>query len=472
MNKTLGRVAVATMALAVISGCKYQFKSAYDKSESAISYSGQTKRHILIADLTKELEGLPDRPVAANTDIYNQLNFYFDYDAGTSDTLQFKFDLGGQAMLQDGTYGSISSGKNLSGKIAGNDPALINGEFFGWTEGMDADPTPEELVDYYFNQVEAEAKSAPFVIVTSGGPATITSAYTSATGLNYRQLIQKFLLGAVAFSQGTGDYLKTDFKATNEREGDKPYTEGGHNWDEAFGYFGATRDYPAYTDDEIAGKGGRSAYANGYHDTNGDGMIDLRSEYVFGNAANCAKRDRGTANNTNPTNLTADTFNAFFYGRFALNAAANLGFLGNTENVLVKAMAGQAAVSWEKCISATVVHYINDVIGDMDAFDSGKFADESNFNKLAKHWAEMKGFALGLQFNPYSPFRSGDVADINIDSLKKVLSLMGDAPVLADGTQNGTAFNGGVSKYRTDLLEARAILQKAYEFDEENVLNW
>lgn len=471
MGTTFGRVAVAAIALAVMSGCKYEFKSAYDKSQSAVSYTGQTKRQVLIADLTKELEGLPTRPVASTTDVYSQLNFYFDYDAGTSDTLNFKLSLGGQALQQD-TYGSISSGKNLAGKIAGNDPALINGEFFGWVKGMDADPTPEELVDYYFNQVDAEAKAQPFQIVTSGGPATITSAYTTATGLNYRQLIQKFLLGAVAFSQGTGDYLRTDFQAKNVREGTEPYTEGEHNWDEAFGYFGATRDYPSYTDDEIAGKGGRADYSKGYHDSNGDGMIDLRSEYNFGNATNCAKRDRGTANNTNPTNFTADAFNAFFYGRFALNAAANLKFLGNTENVLVEAMAKQAAVTWEKCVSATVVHYINDVIGDMEKFDNGKFADEANFTKLAKHWGEMKGFALGLQFNPFSPFRSGDVSGINVNSLKTVLSLMGDAPVLADGTQDGTAFNGGVAKYRTDLLAARAILQKAYRFDQENVTKW
>ena len=32
------------------------------------------------------------------------------------------------------------------------------------------------------------------------------------------------------------------------------------------------------------------------------------------------------------------------------------------------------------------------------------FADASNFTTMAKHWGEMKGFGLALQFSPASPF--------------------------------------------------------------------
>ncbi len=472
MPNSLGRLACVSLSVVALAGCKYTFNSAYERGESSVSYSGQIKRHILLEDMVDEILSLPERPVAADRDVVGQLNFYFEFDGGTSDGLPHKFSISGQELLQDGTYGGISSGKNLVSKIAGNDPALIDGEFFGWDTGMDSDPTPEELVDYFFAELESEAKSEPIEIVTAGGPATVTTPYLSATGLDYRQLIQKFLLGAVTFSQGTGDYLQTDFQATNVQEDGKVYGEGEHNWDEAFGYFGATRDFPDYSDDEIASKGGRVEYAKGYYDSNGDGLIDLNSEYNFGNSTNCAKRDRGTAGNTTPTDLTTDVFNAFFYGRFALSAAANLEAMGNTEVVLIEAMAKQAAVTWEKCISATVVHYINDVIGDMENFSNGQFADESNFTDLAKHWGEMKGFALGLQFNPYSPFRTGDVIGVDVDTLKSVLALMGDYPVLADGTQGGSGFVGGSAQYVEDLLSARDLLQKAYEFDEENTNNW
>jgi len=115
-------------------------------------------------------------------------------------------------------------------------------------------------------------------------------------------------------------------------------------------------------------------------------------------------------------------------------------------------------------------------MGDMDGFEDGSFADLDNFKNLAKHWGEMKGFALGLQFSPFSPFRDGSVDGITVDSLKEVLSLMGDAPVLADGSQGGVMPEGSASDaamdYTADLLEARDILEKAYGFDHVVVMNW
>ena len=63
------------------------------------------------------------------------------------------------------------------------------------------------------------------------------------------------------------------------------------------------------------------------------------------------------------------------------------------------------AKQW-RSVAATAVHYINDVLADMADFDTTNnvFADTDNFKDLAKHWGEMKGFALGLQFSPWSPF--------------------------------------------------------------------
>jgi hypothetical protein len=289
----------------------------------------------------------------------------------------------------------------------------------------------------------------------------------SEHGLDYVQLIQKFLLGAVTFSQGTADYLQTDFAdAANLTVVDgKTYTAAEHKWDEAFGYFGATRNFNDFTDDEIAIKGGRPEF-QGYNDADGGGTLDLTSEVIFGNSANCAKRDRGA---TVETDFTKEAFDAFLNGRAIVAKASADGELTEEMATLLEEQIEIAAVTWEKCIAATVVHYINDTIADMDNFDGTKFADVANFTDLAKHWGEMKGFALGLQFNPLSPFRADDTT---LDNLKAVLSLMGDAPVLADGTQAGVAFTGGVSQYKTDLLEARDLLRDAYDFDDSNAANW
>ena len=122
----------------------------------------------------------------------------------------------------------------------------------------------------------------------------------------------------------------------------------------------------------------------------------------------------------------------------------------------------------EKCVAATVIHYINDVTADAAKFADGKFADVSNFNNYTKHWGEMKGFALGLQFSPWSPFASGQ----GRSDLKTILAGMGDAPVMPDGTQAGVAYTGGVDAYLADLATYRTMLETAYGFDSAVVAAW
>jgi len=447
----------------------YAFDSSLSEANDSVSYTGQTKRHLLINDLTFSIKQLEEN---ANQDVINNLNFYFRFDGSASDTVNHGYHIdSGLSVIPGPSYGDISSGKNLIDKIAGNDkPAhLLGGEFFGWQQGLDSNPTPEKLVDYFFNQIASLATdgSTHQIPITGGDTVDIDTVYLTNTGQDYSQLVQKFLLGAVAFSQGTADYLKTDFSQGNETpdEEGKAYTTAQHKWDEAFGYFGAARNYSAYTDDEIAAKGGRAEFANGYHDTNNDGQIDLRSEVNIGHASNCAKRDSGSQI---ATDLTKQIFDALLTGRAILNAT-NTNLTSEALSQLQSA-ALTASQVWEKCIAATVIHYINEVIGDMENFtNDAAYADLSAYKNHAKHWSEMKGFALSLQFNPDSPFRR-DASTLT--HLKTVLNLMGDAPVLADGSQQGTAFSGGTNQYRDDLIQARKIIGEAYAFASENVNNW
>jgi hypothetical protein len=78
----------------------------------------------------------------------------------------------------------------------------------------------------------------------------------------------------------------------------------------------------------------------------------------------------------------------------------------------------------------------------------------------------LKGFALSLQFSPFSPFRDTDVTVVDLSDLRAVYSLIGTAPVLATDGQ------ATIDAYLNSLLEARNILQAAYNFDAENVANW
>jgi len=450
----------------------YSFESQITAGESAVSYTGQTARQMLIEELVIALQGLQENPGISATAIENDLYFYM---GGNVDNVNYSYSLDGETLIPGPTFGDISTGKNLDGKIAGGNGTgsgetekLIGNEFFGWDE-LGVNDRPIELVNLFIERVAQEATDGtdPQFAIT-GGTANIGTVTVDAAGRDYRQLIQKFLLGAVTFSQGTNDYLQTDFAddANHEQDGDAPYTFAEHKWDEAFGYFGAARDYNSYSDEEIAG----DAF---YKDSNNDGSIDLRSEVNLANSTNCAKRDKGS---TSGTDFSKTTFDAFVAGRFILNQAAAEGSLSAEQLDELNGHIDVAAKTWEKCIAATVVHYINDVVADMNEFDNGAFASQANFLNLAKHWGEMKGFALGLQFSPNSPFRDGSVSGIGLQDLKDLLALMGDAPVLADGSQNGVAPAGtaqeAIDAYITDLLAIRSTLQTAYEFDSADVENW
>ena len=163
-------------------------------------------------------------------------------------------------------------------------------------------------------------------------------------------------------------------------------------------------------------------------------------------------------------------------GRQILDNAAKAGTLTAEAQSALNSQISIASKAWEKCIAATVVHYINDVTADMGEYQAPDFASLGNFKTMAKHWGEMKGFALALQFSPYSPFRDGSVEGIDLDDLKRVLDLMGDAPVLADGSQGGIPVSGSaedaIAAYLSDLQTARDVLEEAYGFDPSVVASW
>jgi hypothetical protein len=86
---------------------------------------------------------------------------------------------------------------------------------------------------------------------------------------------------------------------------------------------------------------------------------------------------------------------------------------------------------------------------------------EYSFEEHAEHWSEMKGFALGLQFNPDSPMNEGSRF---IDFHTRV----GDAPVLPNDPGGQTA----IDDYKAALQSARDIIQEAYGFTAANVAAW
>ena len=223
------------------------------------------------------------------------------------------------------------------------------------------------------------------------------------------------------------------------------YTALEHIWDEGFGYFGAARNYGNFTDDEIAKADGRADW-QGANDSNQDGRIDFTSEYNFGHSVNAAKRDRGSVV---PTDYTKTAFDAFLDGRtLIVNAGGNL---DEAQLAELQGYRDAAVGAWERAVAATIVHYVNSVLQDM-----GKFTGDYDFLDHAKHWSELKGFALALQFNVnHSPMTTARFAELQ--------GYIGDRPVLP------TAEMSAQEAYKQSLIDARTLVGDVYGFDTANL---
>ncbi len=441
----------------------YEFESRFDPGESSVSHSGQAFRHVLIEDLKSRIGGLDLRAQSGDFDssdaagILAELDYFFRFDSLTSGGDAVALSTAPLGSTQT-VYDDLSSGKDLRGKLAGNDPVTdhrswTGGDFAGWSDASIATygggiDTPEQLVD----AIHSFAAQSTFNVANGAAPfipgtSTPLPAHVSPSGLDLQQLSQKFLTMAVAFSQGADDYLDDDVAGKGlladnvDPDGaGAAYTALEHAWDEAFGYFGAAHDFDDH--DEAAWA------AQSFQDADGDGSIDLTSEYSFGASINAAKRDEGSSDEAD-SDFSEQAFEAFVEGRALISSAD--GPLSEAQHRELQALRDEAVSGWEGAIAATIVHYINDVLQDMQSFGTPAYS----FLDHAKHFSEMKGFALGLQFNPRSRLSRADFLDFH--------ARVGDAPVLEAAS---TMERGD---YEASLRAARALLVDAYGFHASNV---
>ena len=435
----------------------YAFQSRFTPGNDSVSYSGQVARQVLMVDLKSFIDGLSKDidgaaySVGGDGSVVASLDFYFRFDSDAYGDEAHGLSI--EPAPKQSSYGSVSSGKDLVSKLAGNDAATDHKdwstEFGGWADASLADfggsvATPEGFVIALFEQIEQNAMShADGVSRFAPDGVTALPVHVTQDGRDLSQLTAKFLTGAIAFSQGTDDYLDDDVDgkgllSPNTRDEDADHTVLEHAWDEGFGYFGAARYTLDDTDENIA--------ETGYADFDGDGAIDLLSEFHFGAATNAAKRDLGSATGTD---FTTDAFTAFWNGRAVIANAA--GELSEAELGELRGHRDTAVLAWEKALAATVVHYINDTVEATGAMQDADYS----FANHAKVWSEMKGFALAFQFNPRSPLDDGEFSELH--------TLLRDAPELSPD---------GADSYVDDLLAARGILGRAYDFDDADLEAW
>ena len=132
----------------------------------------------------------------------------------------------------------------------------------------------------------------------------------------------------------------------------------------------------------------------GAADKNGDGMADLKSEYVFGPCYYAAAFDRSGTKSTNYTNTL---FDAFLDGRKLITAAAG-DALSDSERSQLKGYAATIEENWEKVLAEAVFKYAGSVYKDINKMKdlSGDDLNKA-YRAYAKHWGELKGFAMAMQ---------------------------------------------------------------------------
>ncbi len=335
-----------------------------DKTNT-VSYSGQIARHVLEQSL-KKLAGKGNGGGNA-ADLEAQMLSYFN---GSNDDLPIIAPKSKDGFkIKQTSLHQISKGKNISGKF-----------YYG---AMPAWPGNMSGKDVAYNMIAMAAKS--------------NKGFDADTGYDWAQLISKYTMGAMAYNQAVDNYLDEKLSA-EKKPNNKPYKDGAHytgkehSWDEAFGYWGAAAHQHGFNPNkvyEIA-----KMKNQGAADKNGDGMVDLKSEYVFGPCYYAAAFDRSGTKSTNYTNTM---FDAFLDGRKLITAAAG-DALSDSERSQLKAYAATIEENWEKVLAEAVFKYAGSVYKDINKMKdlSGDDLNKA-YRTYAKHWGELKGFAMAMQ---------------------------------------------------------------------------
>lgn len=353
MKFTKNTILIATGLLFVLTGCKkegctdpladnYNEKSKTDDGSceysysipttyvftdtdgnNTVSFSGQTARMDMLSEMVTYLKSANGSNASpATLDAATLLSMYDNSYTGWDD-----------AAL-------VGNGKKLKNKTALND-AAIQAQFETW-------------------MTEAAAAS----------PSSNGTYLQAATGQEWTQLIEKGLMSACFASQLTGNYLAgitgDDNVTADEPAAGKYYTEMEHHWDEAYGYFTDTTDYPAGGTDRFWGK-----YANN------------TLEPVIGSATNIS--------------------NAFRAGRAAIAADRLNPDAGFTADAVAQAAIIETEV--QRMVAGMAIHYLNDVKAKV----AGGIEPQTKINhSMSEAWA----FIYGIQFVNNSPMNSSTISTI------------------------------------------------------------
>ena len=403
-------------------------KSYSGKKKDSTSYTGQVARHVLHNSLKKlagKGNGNPNPELKAT-----MMSYYSSKDAGRKiidPTSKGEFKVK-QTMVDE-----ISKGKNLKGKTY---KGLVNG-FPGQMSGP-------EVFEFLIDKASSSNKG-----------------FDPVTGYNYPQLISKYMMGAVFYSQAVDNYLDEKMGADN-KPNNKPYKKGAHytgkehSWDEAFGYFGAPAHAMALNAKQAYGIAKRKDIK--VADANGDGVVDLKTEMTFAHAYYAADSDKAG------TKYMHTIVDAFIKGRQLIRDADGAAL---TDEQRAKLMSYVKVIksNWERVIAEAAFKYAGSCYKDLEKLrtivESNGDASKA-FAAYGKHWGELKGFLMALETSGRSLGEAG----------VRMNRLVGYGPVLLGGGQvtgidsDGNFLIGGnrsMGEYQVHMVKLQKLLGDTFK---------
>ncbi|MFN3403752.1 MAG: DUF4856 domain-containing protein [Cytophagaceae bacterium] len=329
MNRLL-TVSIFSLSL-LLAACKPDKKSPEPTDQvpgtynfDGVEISGQIVRQLLLLDLEAKMESAKTTAVSSQ-----ELRALFD---STNTALNL--------------YTDLSSGKRLSDS------------FLRFTSASVGQDNPNSTFRLAF--IDSVRTWLDTIALRSQNESTRSKAYIRHDGVDLKQAVAKSIMGGVFYDQAVNKYLaKVPNDNNSEIVAGKNYTVMQHSYDEAFGYFGAMRNYNNYSDTEKRNPG--------EFDANGDGKIDPLSERNYFFSKTAASRDLNVNYSTGARDYTKEIFDAFILGRYSLDK-----YDYSTRDFAII----QVKSKWDEIIAATVVHYIIET--------------EKGGADLSKHWTEMK----------------------------------------------------------------------------------
>ncbi|MEF8815961.1 MAG: hypothetical protein V5A20_04375 [Salinibacter sp.] len=376
------------------------------------SYGAEIVGNLLTSDLRSKIDGAPDTPVdeATLTALYTG-----DIDDRTIAAAS-NITTEGQS-----TYDDIAGGVDLSARLSDVSVPLVGSAALE----SDDSPTPgtqvttDDLVRFYFQDVANNDR------------------FTTPNGVHMGQLSEKLLASAL---YGEATQILTDFV-----EDPSAVANPAEKWDEAFGYYGAPRDFEESfldldnPDGLVDGSSSR--------DVDGSGGVDLTTEFVYTWAGYTAERAAASSSTGNLNDFAGRAFEGFREGRKAIEDGTLDDLSGPN------GFAAQARDAWEATMAVNVIHYMNSLEADLEGLSDDRTLQDGDLGENA--WAEAKAFTWALQFYSRSALDSSDLQTIH--------EAIGNDPPYGEKT---------VSEYANDLANATQLIANDYGFNATNVEQW